>query len=144
MNSALVPASLRATAALADAGVIAQPAVDVGGVDGNTNVNGSSAGNVTIADVAALWESAAPALFEVSIDQATAENRLENFLTTANLSQALLNSTETNATSTMNSTDASNVTFYALSLLADGTPVQVCQLTQVYITCLVLITFCRC
>lgn len=144
MNSALVPASLRATAALADAGVIAQPAVDVGGVDGNTNVNGSSAGNVTIADVAALWESAAPALFEVSIDQATAENRLENFLTTANLSQALLNSTEINATSTMNSTDASNVTFYALSLLADGTPVQVCQLTQVYITCLVLITFCRC
>jgi hypothetical protein len=140
VNTALVPANLRATAALANAGIIAQPAVNVGnstargtGNGSGNNANGKKFSNVTIDDIAALWEVAAPKFFEVVVDGATAENRLQNFVVQANLSQALLNSSTTSSggkgkppSSGGNST-AANVTFYALSLMADGTPVQVCR-----------------
>jgi hypothetical protein len=131
-----VPANLRATAALADAGIIAQPAIDL-----FNSTNGSNIGNgshpskkVTVNDVATLWETAAPPFFEVVVDGATAENRLQNFVVQANLSQALLNSAKANSTTGTSSagmgnknTTATNVTFYALSLMADGSPVQVCN-----------------
>jgi hypothetical protein len=128
VNAALVPANLRATAALANAGIIAQPAIRLG----NNSRNGTTAGNVTppsqtvtIDDMAALWETAAPSFFDVAVDGATAESRLKNFVVQANLSQVLLNSPEGNSTEQGNLT-ATNVSFYALSLMADGTPVQVC------------------
>jgi hypothetical protein len=136
VNSALVPASLRATAALVDAGIIAQPTIDLG--NSTANVTSSPNTNVTIDDIAALWETAAPGFFEVVVDGATAESRLENFVVQANLSQALLDSSGVNSTGMENSTTPggnsttsgnstiANVTFYALSLMADGTPVQVC------------------
>lgn len=131
VNTALVPANLRATAALADAGIIAQPQLDM------TGTNSTNTTNFTVADIAAAWESAAPALFEVVLDPTIAESRLNNFVTAANLSQALLsnssgtnssssNTTGTgNSTTTGNSTSTGNVTFYALSLNADGSAVQV-------------------
>jgi hypothetical protein len=123
----LVPANLRAIAALANAGIIARPAIRLG----NNTGNGTAAGNVTppsqvaIDDMAALWETAAPGFFDVAVDGATAESRLKNFVVQANLSQVLLNSPEGNSTEQGNLT-ATSVSFYALSLMADGTPVQVC------------------
>ena len=151
VNTALVPANLRATAALANAGIIAQPAIDFGNSTGNgmTIKNGTNSQNtnVTLDDIASLWETAAPHFFEVVVDGPTAESRLENFVVQANLSRALLQSSGANSTGTSNSTgmgnpttpanstvlgntlasgNPSNVTFYALSLMADGTPVQVC------------------
>ncbi|KAF9508271.1 hypothetical protein BS47DRAFT_1373700 [Hydnum rufescens UP504] len=56
--------------------------------------------------------------FEVDLDGATAETRLQNFVTQANLSQALL-------TSSNPQPPPSKVSFYALSLMTDGTPVEI-------------------
>ncbi|KAI0366300.1 hypothetical protein BV20DRAFT_1124361 [Pilatotrama ljubarskyi] len=106
VNSALVPASLRATQALLEAGVL-----------GFTGLNASA-----VADVARVWEAEAPKLFEVTVG-AEAEARLENFVHAANLSESLLEEGASNASG--NGGGAGNVSFYALSLKADGSPVEV-------------------
>ncbi|KAL5504617.1 hypothetical protein ACEPAH_7280 [Sanghuangporus vaninii] len=117
INTALVPASLRATARLARAGVIGNSVSNV------TLENGTAYDtNSTLADVAdsiaAVWEEKALPFFKVTLDGASAEARLQNFVNKANLSEALLNDTT-------NATEASNKSFYALSLMEDGSPVEV-------------------
>ena len=101
VNTALVPASLRATQALVIAGVLSNTSLDA----------------TEVSAVANVWETHAPDLFHVNVDAQTAEQRLKNFVQAANLSQALLNQT--------NATSQDSVAFYALSLMLDGTPVQV-------------------
>lgn len=64
------------------------------------------------------WETAAAPCFEVTIPGSTAQSRLDNYIQQANLSQALLTGVPG-----FNASD--NVTFYALSLDADGSPVEV-------------------
>lgn len=104
VNVVLVPASLRATARLARAGILFR--------------------NDTLADqansMAQVWEEKASGFFEVTINASTAESRLSNFVQQANLSQALLG----NATST-DVTTGGNKVFFALSLMEDGSPVEV-------------------
>ena len=102
VNTALVPASLRATQQLVEAGVL-----------DFAMLNASE-----VADIASVWEAEAPALFDVTVNSTEAEARLENFVTATKLSTALLNSTS-------NDTGSANVSFYALSLKQDGTPVEV-------------------
>ena len=99
VNTALVPASLRATSALLQAGIISGP--------------GLSARDV--AAVASVWETKAPSLFDVHVKSADATRYLKNFVQTANLSDTLL----------PRHSPTSGVDFYALSLKEDGTPVQV-------------------
>jgi hypothetical protein len=100
VNSALVPANLRATAQLIRGGI----------VSGNWSAD-------AIDDIAQAWEQNAPAFFEVQVNSSTSQSRLQNFASAANLSSSLLqNATGGNYT---------NTTFYALSLMEDGTPVQV-------------------
>lgn len=104
VNAVLVPASLRATARLARAGILFQ--------------------NDTLADLAdsmaQVWEEKASGFFEVTINASTAESRLSNFVQQANLSQVLLR----NATTT-DVTTGGNKVFFALSLMEDGSPVEV-------------------
>ena len=112
VNVALVPASLRATARLARAGILFNSATI------------ASIGNTTLADIAdstaQAWEEHAPGFFEVSVNATTAESRLLNFVQKANLTQSLLgNATDTNGTA------SEDKTFFALSLMEDGTPVEV-------------------
>lgn len=97
MNTALVPASLRATQALLDANIL----LDV-------DLNATEVG-----EIANVWEGHAPELFKVRVDAQTAEQRLQDFVQRANLSEGLLNQA------------GSGVTFYALSLKTDGMPVEV-------------------
>lgn len=97
VNSALVPASLRATQALLEAGLL--------------NFTGLDAGEV--GDVAGVWEAQAAGLFEVQVAEDVAESRLRNFVRAANLSEALLRG------------PGGNVSFYALSLKEDDAPVEV-------------------
>ncbi|KAI9001558.1 hypothetical protein BD414DRAFT_453177 [Trametes punicea] len=106
VNSALVPASLRATQALLEAGVL-----------NFTGLNASALG-----DVAGVWEEQAPKLFEVLVGTEEAEARLQNFVRAANLSEALLQSSNASASA---AAAKGNVSFYALSLKQDGTPVEV-------------------
>ncbi|KAL7279357.1 hypothetical protein ACG7TL_007198 [Trametes sanguinea] len=106
VNSALVPASLRATEALLRAGVLGS---GFGGLD---------AGEV--AEVAEVWEREAPGMFEVRVGRGVAEERLRRFVRRANLSEALLKSTNSSA-----GAQEADVSFYALSLKEDGTPVEV-------------------
>jgi hypothetical protein len=110
VNSALVPASLRATEQLIQAGIVNKQNVGV--------IIGGRQDNVTVGEVAGAWERDASVLFEVTMDRATAEARLNNFVNAANLSQALLSASGSNSTN-------GNVTFYALSLMPDGRPVEV-------------------
>ncbi|KAI0663733.1 hypothetical protein C8Q70DRAFT_907236 [Cubamyces menziesii] len=100
VNSALVPASLRATQALLEASVL-----------GFTGLEPEEVGNV-----AEVWEAKAPGLFEVTVGAEEAEERLSNFVRAANLSESLL---------AANTTTSGNVSLYALSLMQDGTPVEV-------------------
>lgn len=118
INTAFVPACLRAIASLAGAGILPS--------------NYSSA-----AASAEIWETAAPSFFQVPIDAATAQSRLNNYIQQANLTNATvtgagsLNSTATpsagfgNATQLIGGMQGQNSTFYALSLKEDGTPVEV-------------------
>lgn len=100
VNTALVPASLRATAALLRGGI----------VSGNWSAD-------AIDEIAAVWEQQAPSFFEVQVNASTAQSRLQNFVQAANLSNSLLQ----NATGG----NYSDTNFYALSLMEDGIPVQV-------------------
>lgn len=101
VNTALVPSSLRATQALLDTNVLP----DIG-------LNATEVG-----EIAGVWEGHAPKLFEVRVDAATAQQRLEDFVVRANLSKSLLNQTGSSA--------EGNKVFYALSLKTNGTPVEV-------------------
>lgn len=120
VNTALVPACLRAIASLSSAGIL--PA--------------SYEQNATA--YAAVWETQAPPLFAVSIPVDQAQQRLQQYVQAANLSTALLTNPPINATNPLNSTmssnttmssnstsSAQNVTFQALSLNENGTTVEV-------------------
>ncbi|KAI0350022.1 hypothetical protein OH77DRAFT_1431415 [Trametes cingulata] len=110
VNTALVPASLRATQALLESGVL------------NLRELNASA----VADVARVWEAEAPKLFEVTVAREEAEARLKNFVRAANLSESLLGSFSNSSGSTASASAGSgNVSFYALSLKEDGSPVEV-------------------
>ena len=109
VNTALVPASLRATQALLAAGLLnfTRGALEADALDA----------------VAGVWEARAPALFEVRVGGTEAEARLAGFVQAANLSAALL---EANSSAGGGGGSGSgNVSFYALSLMEDGTPVEV-------------------
>lgn len=102
VNTALVPASLRATESLLAANIL------------NFTAFGVDASNVgAVADV---WEQNSLALFEVSVNASEADSRLHDFVHTANLSESLLNVT---------SAPPGDAPFYALSLMPDGAPVEV-------------------
>ena len=103
VNAALVPASLRATQALINAGLV-------------SNI-GTSA--IEVGRVADIWETHAPGLFTVTVDAATSESRLKEFIKETNLSDTLL----TRPQATLN--DGKDLLYYALSLKDDGTPVEV-------------------
>ena len=65
--------------------------------------------------MAEMWETHAPGLFEVEVEGSVAEERLERFVKAANLSEGLLS----------NGTNGKRVKLYGLSLMEDGTPVEV-------------------
>lgn len=79
---------------------------------------------VDVVAMAEKWESDAPGMFEVSVDGDTAEARLQDFVREVSLNEGLLGNTS--------EPSSANVSFYALSLMADGTPVEV----SVQIPCL--------
>lgn len=102
VNTALVPASLRATQTLMQAGII----------------RGLNFTSTDISKMANTWEHHALSLFEVSVGHTKAEGYLQDFVRAANLSQSLLERD--------NSTDPTAATrFYALSLMQDGKHVEV-------------------
>lgn len=115
MNVALVPASLRATARLARAGILFNSSAA-------TPVRSSALADVADA-TAQVWEDKASGFFEVTVNASATESRLLNFVQQANLSQTLLG----NCTSAVNDTASVNKTFFALSLMEDGSPVEVRQ-----------------
>ena len=100
VNTALVPAALRAIEGLSKSGVI----------------NSSYA--ATAARYAQVWETQSLRFFDVNLTTSSATSRLENFAQQTNLTNALASVNNTNST-------ASNLSFYAVSLDSDGTPVQV-------------------
>lgn len=120
VNTAFAGAALTSIAALAEAGILpsnySQPA----------------------SQAAQIWNGNAAQYFEVNIDSASAQSRLQNYVTQSNLTEAtingngVLNSTSTsgnatssNSTSYIGGNASGNSSFYAVSLLADGTPVEV-------------------
>lgn len=123
---ALVPSALRAIAQLADAGIISS----------NYTENATT--------WAETWETEASQFFEVSIDSATATSRLTNYVTEANLTEALLygagalNDTQSAGSGGNSSAGgwgesdqvigggSANSTFYALSINREGNLVEVC------------------
>ncbi|TFK45034.1 hypothetical protein BDQ12DRAFT_731010 [Crucibulum laeve] len=108
VNSALVPANIRAVDSLMQAGILPRNLTVVEGDIG-----------VDLDEIARIWEGEAPKLFEVSVEAAEAEGRARDFIGEVGLSDALLgNSTSGNGTT-------GNVSFYALSLMDDGSPVEV-------------------
>jgi hypothetical protein len=93
-----MPSALEAIAALSKASII----------DAKYASNASQ--------MATIWREASLPLFQVNVTAANAASRLQNFVTAANLSTALLG----------NSTESSDpFSFYAISLKADGSPVEV-------------------
>lgn len=125
VNSALVPANLRATARLARAGIIPNAQIQlpselsslISPGRGKPPRERAESLADTADAVAEVWEQHAAPLFEVHVNQHVAEDRLKNFVKAANLSSKLL--TEDNGAS------RGDKTFYALSLMADGAPVEV-------------------
>ncbi|KAF8911624.1 hypothetical protein CPB84DRAFT_1912879 [Gymnopilus junonius] len=103
VNVALVLADLRAIDNLAKAGIL-----NLGDLDLPAELN--------ITAVAEKWEQEAPGLLEISVDGATAEQMLEDFVQEASLDSSLLGNS---------SLSGGNVSFFALSLMADGSPVEV-------------------
>ncbi len=67
--------------------------------------------------MAEKWENIAPSMFEVCVDADTAEAHLQDFIEEVELNESLLANSSTSS--------GSNISFYALSLMADGTPVEV-------------------
>jgi len=108
VNSALVPASLRAIEALSLKGLI--PA------------NYSSMAG----EYAAVWENNSALLFEVNVTAGNATSRLQNFVSQANLSSSLLSGSGSLQNFSGSTVPANgSASFYALSLFEDGRPVEV-------------------
>jgi len=107
VNTALVPASLRASQALLNASII--PPIGIKAPD--------------VGAIASAWEENALSLFKVVVNSNVAEGRLQDFVKRANLSSALLSNAEFQDPF-VNGGQA-DVSFYALSLKQDGTPVEV-------------------
>ncbi|PPQ80092.1 hypothetical protein CVT26_012149 [Gymnopilus dilepis] len=103
VNVALVPADLRAIDALVTAGLLNLDNFDV-------------PKGLSITAMAEKWEQEAPGMFEVTVDGQTAEERLQDFVQEVSLDSSLLGNS---------SSPGGNVSFYALSLMADGSPVEV-------------------
>ena len=120
----MVPASLRATARLAKAGLITNSVSNLTLEDGSSYDTNSSLSDVADS-VATVWEEKALPFFVVTVNSSTAQERLQNFVARANLSEALLDQDA-------NTTEASNKTFYALSLMEDGSPVEVGHILVCY------------
>lgn len=122
---ALVPSALRAIAQLAEAGIISS----------NYTENATT--------WAETWETEASRFFEVSIDSANATSRLNNYVTEANLTEALLygagalNETQSAGSGSNASAGgwaaadqvigggSGNSTFYGLSINREGNIVEV-------------------
>ncbi|KAJ3552842.1 hypothetical protein NM688_g3936 [Phlebia brevispora] len=109
VNTALVPAALRATETLLKAGILDGLALPLKSDD--------------FATIASAWEMHAPGLFEVSVKELVAEKYLKDFVRVSNLSEALLNQDASSIARSNN--NQAQVNFYALSLMEDGTPVEV-------------------
>ena len=105
VNAALVPAALRALERLTLSGLLVLD-------------NQPDAG-VLAGQYAQVWEAHAAGLFNVEVNAATAESRWKDFVVRANLSDSLLGSQGGG------SAHPDDVSFYALSLHDDGTPVDV-------------------
>jgi hypothetical protein len=129
VNIAHVPAALHAIADLAEVGIL------------NGTLNSTR-------QAAQIWEAMAPTLFEVSIDQQTAEQRLQAYAANISLPDSLLygngslnatmtndvtgsndtanvNSTALGSSISGNNTVSGNMTYYALSLTDAGQTVEV-------------------
>ena len=83
-----------------------------------------------VESAAILWEQQASACFEVEIPRETAQLRLDEYVQTLNLSSSLLygdGSLNGSTTGARANTTAQpgNLSFYALSLDKDGSPVEV-------------------
>ncbi|KAK7472324.1 hypothetical protein VKT23_000443 [Stygiomarasmius scandens] len=102
VNTALVPASLRAVERLVNESVLSAPTVDQG--------------NTIVGEVAQTWEESTLQFFEVEVSGEEAEKRLQNFVNDprVNLGEGILGEADENATR-----------FYAVSLKDDGSPVEV-------------------
>ncbi|PFH50459.1 hypothetical protein AMATHDRAFT_61004 [Amanita thiersii Skay4041] len=100
VNSALVPASLRAAQNLIEAGILEQ-----------ANVTGET--DVDIGNVATVWENDAHKMFEVTISKKDAKARLKDYVQKAGLSEAMLDK------------NPPGIKYYALSLTEDGKAVEV-------------------
>jgi len=111
VNTALVPASLRAVERLVNESVLSAPTVD------------QDTGNTTIGDVAQTWEESTLQFFEVEVSGEEAEKRLRNFVNDprVNLGEGILGEADGNTTR-----------FYAVSLKDDGSPVEVCRVRFPY------------
>jgi hypothetical protein len=110
LPAALVPGALRSIAALANNGILPS--------------NYSS----TAEQYASAWESHAERCFAITIPRDVASQRLENYVQQANLSDSLLYGLGSLNTTASNSTDVArggNFTFYALSLDANATKVEI-------------------
>jgi hypothetical protein len=113
LPAALVPGALRSIAALANNGILPS--------------NYSS----TAEQYASAWESHAERCFAITIPRDVASQRLENYVQQANLSDSLLyglgslNTTASNSTDSTDDARGGNFTFYALSLDANATKVEI-------------------
>ncbi|KAF8161426.1 hypothetical protein B0H34DRAFT_653240 [Crassisporium funariophilum] len=114
VNVALVPANLRALEALVSEGILSSSDLAKG-------IEGLGEGTLDLGTMASKWETEASGLFEVVVPGDVAEKRLEAFVQEVGLDASVLNSS-VNGTGTPAS---GNVSFYALSLMQDGTPVEV-------------------
>ena len=102
VNTALVPASLRALERLTQSGLLV--------------LKGQPDAGVQAGSYADVWEAHAPQLFSVNVKAKTAESRWKDYVARSNLSDALLSP---------QGSGKGDVTFYALSLQDDGSPVDV-------------------
>ncbi|KAF9523824.1 hypothetical protein CPB83DRAFT_774834 [Crepidotus variabilis] len=111
VNVALVPANLRAIHNLVDAGVLFMKDISV---DSSFTFDGA----LDLAALAEKWEQETPAMFEVQVEGDTAEERLLDFVDKVGLDESLLHDGN-------GSSSTGNLSFYAISLMSDGTHVEV-------------------
>lgn len=119
-TAALIPGALRSIVALARAGIISL-----------TYQNQTEA--------ASTWETRSDQCFQVNLSMATAETRLEEYTRTLNLTQDLLYGEGSLNGSTTGSElggpeqdQIGDMTYYALSLREDGSPIEVSNKESVH------------
>ena len=119
-TAALIPGALRSIVALARAGIIS-----------------STYQNQT--EAASTWETRSDQCFQVNLSIATAETRLEEYTKTLNLTQDLLYGEGSLNGSTTGSEiggpeqdQSGDMTYYALSLREDGSPIEVSNKESVH------------